>query len=99
MILEASVNDSTFVKVGDSLFYTNYSATLPIAPPKWADTVHGWVRHQSLLQALAHKSKVVFRFRFQSNNNVSSEGFAFDDFMIATPSSLVFRISAITLIL
>ncbi len=83
MVMEVSVNDSTWYKVqADTLFYNNYSAQLPVAPPKWSGNSNGWVQVGTGLPSLAGKAKVSFRFRFQSNQVNNSEGFAVDDFEI-----------------
>ncbi|MEI6574875.1 MAG: lamin tail domain-containing protein [Bacteroidota bacterium] len=88
MVLEASVNDSAWVKVGDSTFYNSMATNLPVAPPKWAGTNNGWTQYFYTAPALAHKAKVAFRFRFQSNATNNNEGIAFDDFRINDTTSV-----------
>jgi hypothetical protein len=83
MIMEVSVNDSAWYKLPvDTLFYNSYNAAMPVAPPKWSGNSNGWNQYGTSVQSLAGKTKVVFRFRFQTNNTNNNEGFAIDDFEI-----------------
>ena len=83
MVLEASTDGGTvWNKVGDSLFYNNYSTSGPVAPPKWSGQVGVWAKYNTSLTALAGQSNVKLRFRFGSDGSGNYEGIAIDDFEI-----------------
>ncbi|MCX6271511.1 MAG: lamin tail domain-containing protein, partial [Bacteroidetes bacterium] len=84
MIMEVSVNDSTWYKIiADEGFYNNASTQGPVTPPKWSGNSNGWQRDTTSLPGLAGKAKVRFRFRFESDNSIVDEGIAIDDISIS----------------
>jgi hypothetical protein len=86
MIMEVSVNDSTWYKItADAGFYNNTSNQLPVPPPKWSGDNLGWTRYMTSLPGLAHQPKVQIRFRFVSDYIQVDEGVAIDDIAIFDP--------------
>ncbi|MHC1706067.1 MAG: lamin tail domain-containing protein [Bacteroidales bacterium] len=86
MIMEVSVNDSTWYKItADAGFYNNTSTQPPVTPPKWSGNNNEWTQYMTSLPGLANKSKVQIRFRFVSDYTEVDEGIAIDDIAIFDP--------------
>lgn len=86
MIMEVSVNDSSWYKiVADTFFYNNYSTQPPVTPPKWSGNNNAWTYYMTSLPDLANKTKVQIRFRFVSDYTIVDEGVAIDDIAIFDP--------------
>ncbi len=86
MIMELSINDSTWFKpLADLGFYNNNSTQPPLAPPKWSGNNNGWVKYTTSLPDASDKGKVQIRFRFESDYTQVDEGVAVDDIQIFEP--------------
>ena len=95
---DAGNNWTNLGKMGDSnhWFNDNTIGALPGGSPEgWTGDSQsgkssgGWIRVlHAIGDQLAGEPNVRFRFAFGSDNAQHNEGFAFDDFMIATPPSV-----------
>ncbi|MCX6273413.1 MAG: lamin tail domain-containing protein [Bacteroidetes bacterium] len=86
MIMEVSVNDSSWYKINTtSGFYNNTSNQGSLAPPKWSGVTAGWQQFTTAIQSLAGKPQVQFRFRFVTNDATTDEGISIDDITIFEP--------------
>ena len=85
--VESSIDDGSswqiIGSVGTGLNWYNYSDIYPgINTDAWSNFSGGWKTAANYIANLAGQSNVKFRIYLLSNNNTTSEGFAFDDFLI-----------------
>jgi hypothetical protein len=85
--VESSIDDGSswqiIGSVGTGLNWYNYSDIYPgVNTDAWSNFSGGWKTAANYIANLAGQSNVKFRIYLLSNNNTTSEGFAFDDFLI-----------------
>jgi hypothetical protein len=86
MVMETSINDSTWVQfAGNLIFYNNNDAMGTVIPPKWSGSNGGWTKYKTALNGFAGKTNVRIRFHFVSDYSVTGEGIAIDDINIYDP--------------
>ena len=88
-IMEASMDGTTWTKIGDtkSGFYTTaYDGAADFGATFWSDYSAGWKKKEIVLNQYRDK-KVIFRYRFSSDDSQVYEGVALDDFEVTTSTT------------